>query len=92
MLRGFALLERSEVERLGVAAFLAFDQSLTTILNDDAPCLLALDKVTDRLAIVWVAACLDLIGNPCILLFGYRNGLANGSHSELRSVHTIGAI
>jgi hypothetical protein len=56
MLRGFALLERGKVERLRLAALFTVDQRLADALNLNAALLLTPDEVTDRLAVIGVAA------------------------------------
>ncbi|MGY2737345.1 hypothetical protein ACVWYO_005092 [Sphingomonas sp. UYP23] len=77
------MLESGKVERLWLPALLALDQRLTDALDLQAPFLLAPDEVTDRLAVIGVAAGVDLGGDPRILLFGQGNGLANGRHIGL---------
>jgi len=91
MLRSFALLERGEVEPLGLAALLALDQRLADRLDLEAPRLLAPDEIADRLAVIGVVSGLDLGADPRILLLGQRDRLAHGCQIGLLD-HTIGAI
>ncbi len=68
MLRGFALLERSKVERLWLAALLTLDQRLADAFTLKTVLLLTSDKIADCLTVVGIAAGVDLRGNPQILL------------------------
>lgn len=76
-LGGFALLERSEVERLRLAALLALDQRLTDGLDLEVAFLLAPDQVADRFAVGRIEPGRDLGLDPCVLLLSQRDDLAN---------------
>jgi len=60
MLGGFAELECGKVERLRLAARFALDQRLTDAVDFKASLLLAADQVADRLAVISIAASVDL--------------------------------
>ena len=64
MLLGFAPFERGEVEQLRLPTLLTFNQCLTNALDLKSALLLTADEVADRLAVVGLAACVDLGGNP----------------------------
>ena len=81
MLLGFAPLKGLEVEGLRLPALLALDQRLSQALELETPLLLAPNEVADRLAVIGVAAGLDLGGDSRVLLLGQRNGLPDNAHS-----------
>jgi len=69
-----------EIELFGLATLLAVNQCLANVVDLEMPLLLASDEITDDLAIVGKAACLDLGRDPCVLLLGQRDRLAHGRH------------
>ncbi|MDQ0839739.1 hypothetical protein QFZ54_003591 [Sphingomonas faeni] len=89
MLRGFAPLKRSKVERLRLPALFAFDQCLTDALDLKAVFLLAPDEVADCIAVIGVAAGVDLGGDPSILMFGQGYGFTHDRHIGLHVIQLV---
>jgi hypothetical protein len=76
-----ALLKCINVERLWLAAFLAFYQGSTQHLKFGKSFPFLLDQILNAFAVIGEPPGFNLGLNPIVLLFCQRNRFLNGSHS-----------